>query len=161
MLIENSGADEQLKMEAKARKILKKKLYNNIRYYSVELSTSLSGTGYQLPIWLAHLMPFVQDGDILNFGYLSSDGADFWHAKPDMVNAFNSFMKLLGRPNARIMFPLEYWTKGDVIKELKKLKLLKYTWTCGDPQAGKPCGKCMKCISIKRWTAFPDKGKDT
>lgn len=155
------GMHEQQMAEKRARAILKKKLPNNIRYFTVEIKSSMASHNYQLPIWLSSICMYIQNGDNVNFGYLSSDGADFWAKKPEMEQAFYATMRLYDRTKATISFPLQYWTKGEVIRDLKKLKLLKYTWTCGDPKKGKACGKCMKCISLKRWSKFPSKGKIT
>ena len=146
--------------EYKARKILRTKLPKNIKYYVINVDTELHGINWQMPYWLAFISPFMKNDDLLSMAYLSSDGKDFWQKRQSLIDTFWNFMGL-NSLNAKIDFPFELKTKGYVIKELKKLKLLKYCWTCGEPKKGKPCGKCMKCISLKRWTAYPDSGVET
>ena len=157
---DNASGDSQQKCEARARKELKKHLPKNIRYETIEIKHSLQNWTWQMPLWLSYSMPVIFEGDTLMMAYLSSDGADFWAKRKELEEAFKATIKIFGH-DAEIKFPLEYKTKGDIIKGLKKLKLLKYCWTCGDPKKGKACGKCMKCISLKRWTEYPDKGTMT
>ena len=157
--INNNNAQERA--EAKARKQLKKQLrLSNIKYHTISIDYTNTTENFQMIYWLSTLMPVLSDGDELSMAYLSSDGVDFFACKPQFETAFHSFMKLRGI-SCTLSFPFMYKTKGYVIKELKNAKLLKYVWTCGDPKKGKACGKCMKCISIKRWTAYPDRGVNT
>ena len=150
---------EQSKEESKARGKLKKLLPKNIKYHNIEVNTTLSHQSWQMPIWLAYAIPHIQNEDTLFLAYLSSDGFTFWEPKTNLENAFNSHMKLLGRPDSKIEFPFECMNKGNVIKRLKGLKLLKHCWYCGSPKNKKTCGKCMKCMSMKRWGKFPDDGE--
>ena len=146
--------------EYKARKILREKLPKNIKYYTIMIDTELNGVDWQMPYWLSFIAPFMKNDDLLSLAYLSSDGKDFWLKRQNLIDSFWNLMQLSSL-NATIDFPFERKTKGYVIKELTKLKLLKYVWTCGEPKNGKACGKCMKCISLKRWTAYPDSGVET
>lgn len=148
----------QAKEEKKTRRELKKKLPKNIKYHEVEVKTTFSSGTWQMPIWLGYLVPHINDKDVVSIGYLSSDGYDFWHSRENLLNAFKSHMKLMGHNKAELVFPFEANSKGWVIDRLKKIKLLRSCWYCGNPKKGKPCGKCMKCISFKRWSKFPEKG---
>jgi len=146
------------KQESLARKKLKKKIpFKNIKYHEINIDYNYIDETWTMPIWLCHSIMSIKKDDNLNFSYLSSDGADFWVKRQELINAFNSIMKLRGN-TATISFPFEYKTKGYVIEQLKRLKLIKDCWTCGNPKNGKPCNKCMKCISLKRWSAYPEKG---
>lgn len=148
---------KQGKMEEKARSKLKKILPKNIRYHSVTVKQTLIGNTWQMPYWLCYLTPNLSNGDVVKMAYLSSDGSDFWDKKNDLINAFNSIMKLMGK-DAKLEFPYQYSSKGDVIAGCIAGKILKYVWWCGEPKNNKPCGKCMKCISVKRWKKYPQKG---
>ena len=151
--------DARLRQERKAKKKLLKRLPNRIDYKEIDIKTDLKIITWQMPVWLSHVLPYVEDGDHLNMGYLSSDGFSFFSSRENFKTAFDAMMKLQGKKETKIIFPLEGWTKGDVIKDLKKAKLLKDCWYCGTPKKGKPCGKCMKCISVKRWRKFPETGE--
>ena len=158
----HTNTTAQATCERKARKVLKKKLWNkNITYHEISIDNDFTNESNQMPIWLVNAIMCMRDGDELNMGYLSSDGADFWDRKVKLLNVFDAFVKFRGLKDATIRFPLQYLTKGDVITNLKKKKLLKYCWCCGQPNKGKPCGKCMKCISLKRWKKYPEHGIDT
>lgn len=155
----------QRKAEALARKRikqeLKKRKINNIQYCDVKVDSNFRTEGHQMKLWLSYVAPSMDDKDNLLMSYLSSDGADFFAEKNKMEKAFKALMRFRGI-KADLSFPYQYWTKGGVIKELKKNKLIKLVSYCGDPKKDlKPCGKCMKCMSVKRWTKFGDKGKPT
>lgn len=154
----NVGYD-RLKQEKKAKKELLKRLASRVDYKEINVKTDLKIITWQMPIWLSHVLPYLKDGDTLNMGYLSSDGFTFFSSRENFKTAFDAMMKLQGKKDTKIIFPLEGWTKGDVIKDLKKARLLKYCWYCGIPKKGRPCGKCMKCISVKRWGKFPETGE--
>lgn len=152
------GNPTQTKAEKKARKELLKELPPNIKYHEVEVKTTFSGSTWQMPIWLGYLVPHINNKDVVSMGYLSSDGYDFWYNRQKLLNAFDSHMKLMGHTEAKLEFPFEAQTKGWVIDQLKKAKLLRKCWYCGRPKNGKPCEKCMKCISFKRWSKYPEIG---
>jgi len=163
-IIDKANTHYAFEQEAKARvKILKELKYlKNIQYFEITVNTSLSEGNWTLPLWLCYIAPIISDKDIVKFAYLSSDGIDFFDKRDIMIKTFTSIMELRGI-SANIEFPYQYKTKGYVIEELKKLKrLYRLTYFCGDPsKKGKPCGKCMKCMSVKRWTKYPDKGVNT
>ena len=145
----------------KIKKELKKRKLNNIQYYDVNVDSGFRSDGHQMKLWLSYVAPSLDNKDNLLMSYLSSDGSDFFDDKAKMEKAFKALMRFRGI-KADLSFPYQHWTKGGVIKELKKNKLIKLTSYCGDPKKNlKPCGKCMKCMSVKRWTKFGDKGKST
>ncbi len=157
--VPNFSNKGQVKNEKKHRKqLLEKMKLSNIDHHEINVSSNINiEESWQMPLWLSVVLPYVRDGDVVNMAYISSDGFDFWHNKAKLITAFNAFMRLSGK-KAKLRFPLQAYTKGHVIKELKKLKLLRDCWYCGSPKKGKPCGKCMKCLSVKRWTKYPESG---
>lgn len=152
----------QNKMELIARKKIKKKLkkFKNILYHEIKINSEINNEGWQMPIWLSAVLLSVRNKDNVNIAYLDSDGRHFWDGKQRLIDAFFAFLKLRNI-DASIKFPYEYYNKGYVIKELKKLKLFDDCWYCGKPNKRKPCGKCMKCFDVKRWGKFPDEGEHT
>jgi len=156
-IVSDTVGKVRLDMEKQVKKEYLKKFGKRIDYREIKVDSQMGARTWQMPIWLCHVAPYINDNDEINLGYLSSDGYDFWNSKEKLVKAFNSLMDLQMK-KAQINFPLQYWTKGDVIKDLKKRKIYGLTWYCGMPKKGKPCGKCMKCISVKRWSKYPDSG---
>lgn len=149
-----SNARKKIKQELKKRKI------NNIQYYDVKVDSNFRSETHQMKLWLSYVAPSIDINDVLHMSYISSDGIDFFNDKSKMEKAFKALMRFRGI-KADLSFPLQYWNKGGIIKELKKSKLIKLTSYCGDPKKNlEPCGKCMKCMSVKRWTRFGDKGKN-
>lgn len=157
-VVTQAGSDKQRVLEKKARRVLLKVLPKNIRHHEVKVDSTIRHQTWQMPIWLSYLIPHVADEDIVSLAYLASDGYSFWNPRQKMLDAFNAHMRLMGNDKAVLEFPLEGVTKGYVIQSLKKAKLLSKCWYCGEPKKGKPCGKCMKCMSYKRWKKFPETG---
>jgi len=158
-------SETQRRAEAKARKRIKqefkKRKINNIVYYDININNNLRKESHQMKLWLSYIIPCLENKDILHMSYLSSDGVDFFENKNNMKRAFSSMMKFRGI-KAELNFPYEYWTKGNVIRDLKKAKLTRFVNYCGEPRKDlKPCGKCMKCMSVKRWTKYGKSGKPT
>lgn len=152
------NSENQKKSEIKSRKLiktdLKKRGITNISYHDIDVRTNFNTETQQAPLWFNYVMPNIKDGDELHMSYLSSDGWDFFYYKPLLENAFDSICKLRGI-KATLHFPYVNWLKGEIIKDLKKFKLYKYTSYCGDPKNNlKPCGKCIKCQSVKRWQNY-------
>jgi len=155
----------QAKAEKKARERIKKELRRrkiaNIQYHDIEVKSDIVTEGFQMRMWLSYVIPSLKDGDKLNMAYLSSDGANFFTTKPDLQNAFEAMMKLR-EIKCDLNFIYQHWTKGDIIDKIKKVKLMKFTSYCGQPKKDlSPCGKCMKCLSVKRWKREPKTGIST
>lgn len=159
-ILTEAGSTKQRSQEKKARRKLLKVLPKNIKHHEVKVDSTIRHQTWQMPIWLSYLIPHVGSDDIVSIGYLASDGYTFWGLREKLLTAFNSHMKLMGNNKAVLEFPYESFTKGWVIKELRKAKLLSKCWYCGEPKKGKPCGKCMKCMSYKRWSKFPETGNN-
>lgn len=46
----------------------------------------------------------------------------------------------------RVLTPLIYYSKDDVVKQARKLGVpIELTWSCYLPQNGEPCGLCLAC----------------
>ncbi len=164
-VIGHSFGQYQQKAEKKAREAVKKEFkrrkITNIQYHNIEVKSDFVNESFQMRFWLSYVVPNLKDGDKLNMAYLSSDGVNFFGTKPNLENAFEAMMKLRDI-KCELNFIYQYWTKGDIIDKLKKTKLLKITSYCGQPKKDlSPCGKCMKCVSVKRWTKFPNSGIST
>ena len=105
------------------------------------------GDGLVQPLlWVCGILPFLSDGDELNFGYIKDDC--FWHYKELFIDGIASLLKLK-HTGIDVKFPLEWKSKSHVIRKLKRQKIYKYTWYCEEPKDGKSCGVCTKCISVK------------
>jgi len=159
-VINKDVAGDRLKQEKKAKIKLLKRLGDRVDYKEINITSDLTAITWQMPIWLSHVLPYLKDGDHLSMGYLSSDGYSFFSARENFKKAFDATMVLQGKKDTELVFPLEGWTKGNVIRDLKKNRLLKDCWYCGKPKKGRPCGKCMKCVSVKRWGRYPETGED-
>lgn len=157
--------NNQIKSEKRARKAIKKELkkrkITNIQYHDINVQSDFRYETQQAPLWFTYVMPVIKEGDQLNMAYLGSDGYSFFYFNPLLGDAFKTICKLRGI-KAEINFLYQAWSKGDIIKKLKKAKLYRITSYCGQPKKNlSPCGKCMKCISVKRWSAYPDSGIST
>lgn len=152
------NSNKQIKSEYIARKKIKtefkKRKISNVQFHEINVSSTLNRENRQAPIWFNYVMPSISDGDILYMAYLSSDGFDFFHYKPLLEDSFKSISKLRDI-NATLEFPFMQLPKGDIINSLKKNRLLRLTSYCGQPNQNlTPCGKCMKCMSVKRWSNY-------
>lgn len=152
---------DYFKAERQARKVLKPLLPKNVQFFEVTVYNPMRSDLWTLPLWICNILLGVNDKDSLHIAYLSTDGFDFFHGRAKVEKIFNEVMSLRGI-DASLEFDYENITKGYVIQELKRFKLLRFTSYCGQPKKNlKPCGKCMKCLSVKRWTKYPDKGIET
>lgn len=86
----------------------------------------------------------------LIYGANSIDYSGYPDCRPEFVNAMEKALKLgtkQGTENGfRIIVPLQYLTKGEIIRMGKSLHVpYQYTWSCyrGGKKA---CGKCDSCI---------------
>lgn len=54
----------------------------------------------------------------------------------------------VGNRAVRIENPLKTMTKADLIERLPP-ELMRLTWWCRKPRAGKPCGRCITCVKVQ------------
>ena len=98
----------------------------------------------QPQLWLGTAAMYLEDGEDLAFGYIRTD--DFWHKKQAFDYVFTYTKEILGLTNSNLLFPLEWHTKSEVVKELHEQGLLKYCWTCEMPNNDSTaCGGCTPC----------------
>ena len=119
--------------------------------------------GLQQPLfWLAAAIPALHQNEDLITGYIKSD--DLFHHKSEFVEAFNQLILLSGGGSSKLLFPLEWSTKCDIIKYLRGTNnhngecLLDLCWWCektnynlkpkDDPE---PCGCCPSCLTHNIW----------
>lgn len=94
-------------------------------------------------IWLLHAAMCLSADEDLYAGYIRTD--DIWHRREQLYGAFG-WLQAMTEKTGRLLCPLEWMRKGEVIQELERLRLLKDTWHCEDPtDKHKPCGKCASC----------------
>jgi len=99
-------------------------------------------------VWLSTIVQVVQDGDRVLMGYIRDDC--FWHNRHLFEKAFHSLCRLKG-VDVKLEYPLEWEEKVGVLRRLKRGKVPDSCWfSCEKTKNGKPCGKCSKCLEIKR-----------
>jgi len=139
------------KEQAQARKNILKEfkrrglhvVHSTVRVKTTGLFSVKGGGNTQAVLWLGLAVPYLFKDEDLYAGYIRGD--DYWHYEGWLQEAFKN-LKHAKYLKGRLRTPLEWLTKGEVIKELKQKKLLRLTWYCENPKKnGKPCGKCHSC----------------
>lgn len=108
----------------------------------------------QPALWLLHAAQYLEAKEDLYVGYIRTD--DIWHHKHDLIAAFDALQRMANR-TGKLVFPLEWYTKQDVIKNLKLAKIYQYTWYCESPRDGKKCNGVHKCHSCDEHDAALDR----
>jgi len=105
---------------------------------------------YGLPqqhFWFLMSVFYTKKNDKVYFGYIRED--DWWHIEKHYTNA-HYYLKLCRDRDAKFVYPLEWISKEEVVRNLKKEDLLDLCWVCDSPKKiGVPCGKCKKCLELK------------
>lgn len=81
----------------------------------------------------------------MHVGWIRSD--DIWHHGAEARAVFDSVQRLTGR-TGKLVAPLEWNRKADVLEELATTGLLPFTWTCEhtpSATATRGCGTCRPC----------------
>lgn len=87
-------------------------------------------SGIQSRLW-ASLFPLVcKDEDKAYFGCIRTD--DFWHYDNEFKKTFEQNCKFQNDKKVELKFPLEWYFKKDVIKELKRVGYLDLAIHSGD-----------------------------
>lgn len=112
-------------------------------------SNSRSEVG-QAILWFSTILPYLQDGDRVHLGYIRDD--TFWHYKGAFLAALEAVGRF-GEFKVEPVFDLEWATKIEVVRELRKFKIKpEHVWTCESPVSTKKaiyeCGACSKCKSL-------------
>lgn len=147
---------EQLKVqnEVQARYLehAKKKGYH-IKHEKVSVQGDFlmhadSKNGMAQPLlWFAYLLSCAEDSDVIHLGYIKGDS--FWHNRSVFENAFNSLCILKG-VKATLNYPCEWDEKVTILEKLKKANVPNNCWwSCDQPEDGKACKVCGKCLAIK------------
>lgn len=83
---------------------------------------------------------------VVCFGYLEGDS--IWHNIHEFKEIFYNMVKIQGSNN-KVLFPLEYVGKLEVLKYLRENDLLDLTWYCESPTKEEtPCGTCTSCKRV-------------
>lgn len=122
------------------------------RYLHLHSEVTISHSGYrevekgdglsQPAIWLTHALNYLKVEEDLYAGYIQSD--DFWHRFDGFEMATKGLFQMIGK-KGKVYFPLQWFSKAEVIKDLEKAKILNLCWYCESPKSGKPCGNCPPC----------------
>lgn len=145
----------------KARKALAEKFRRsglNINYLDVTVEQSAkswrtenflgSCDNPQALLWLTVAANYLERDEDLYSGYIRTD--DYWHSANRYQAAFEALQAVAGR-TGRLVHPLEWETKADVIRSTKELQLHDLCWWCEKsnlkPKRGTyaPCGVCKSC----------------
>jgi len=94
-------------------------------------------------VWYSNIFPYLQNDDIIYLGYIRGD--DMWHHKTEIDNIVY-YVKQLMYLNVKFKYPLEWVSKAEVYKGLKRFMLDQFVWTCETPlENGHPCHTCNPC----------------
>ena len=141
---------EERQARKKIRKVFKKRGLP-IEYAEVTIKhagdfAALNSGITQPVIWIMTAITYLHNKEDLVTGYIRTD--DAFHYRIQLVNTFIGARDLAGK-NGDIKFPLEWWKKSEVIKELQKEKLISLVWWCETPEKGRPCGRCTPCTTME------------
>lgn len=95
-------------------------------------------------LWLLHASLYLDESEDLYAGYVRCD--DFWHLSGWIFQAFNA-IQAMTRRTGKLLMPLEWVTKSEVIEQLRAARLLRATWSCEIPKNGRECKKCKPCLA--------------
>lgn len=100
------------------------------------------GFSLQPSIWISEAMRYLSENEDLYVGYIKTDCV--WHKMHELRSAFEWLQKLSGKTGT-LKTPLEWCSKCEVLKELKKDKdIFDKTWWC-EYNNESPCGVCEPC----------------
>lgn len=113
-------------------------------------------------LWLAVAQSYLLDDEDLYLGYVKGD--DVWHHFSELKQAFAGMQGLAGK-TGRLLTPLEWDRKADVIARIRRAKLYRHCWYCegsnwrGD-EPKEPCGVCVPCRTHRaaRWVLRQEGG---
>jgi hypothetical protein len=131
------------------RPLLQKKFKNNFVCGEIEISQNglfidSYGGIVQPPLWLLHASLYLDRDEDLYAGYIRGD--DLWHHRDQLYEAFSVIQSFTGR-TGRLLLPLEWVTKAEIIVRLKRARLLKHTWYCELSKDGRCCRQCPSCYA--------------
>jgi len=124
--------------------ILRKKFEFNHGEISISqdaIELSANGGIIQPMMWILQASQYLEANEDLYVGYIKGD--DIWHYRSSLFNAFQHVQEFTHR-TGKLILPLEWVSKAEVLYRLQDLKLLKHTWYCEFSDTAK-CGKCPSC----------------
>jgi hypothetical protein len=113
------------------------------------------------PLWIGNGVSLLGDDDDLYAGYVLGDSA--LKSRDALIKMFDAAQRL-GRKHGRLILPLEYTPKRDVLRRLDEAGLGGLTWTCEKPVSGNACGTCGPCTTLaavrgEGWRALSESGE--
>jgi len=87
----------------------------------------------------------------LFIGVNALDYSGYPDCRPAFIAAFEALANIATAAGDKggafkVHTPLAEMTKADIVREAARLRVdLSQTWSCYDPQAGRPCGACDSC----------------
>lgn len=114
----------------------------------------LGSNGLSQPIlWVCNLIPFIDSGSRIYFGYISDDEAiPYLHINQDVVDLFIKYRDL---HDVKIEYPLKFWSKRLILTKVFKdtdnpihNAMLKYCTTCENLLENDYCGDCVPCKNL-------------
>jgi 7-cyano-7-deazaguanine synthase in queuosine biosynthesis len=110
----------------------------------------------QPQLWIGNAVSLLGENDDLYAGYVGGDSA---LRKRDALYRMFDAAQTLGRKRGRLILPLEYVRKVDVLRRLDEGGLAGLTWTCERPTRfmgqGLACGGCDPCTVLAKARANP------
>lgn len=143
------------KQQYRARKAIWKKLKSRgYKFQWSEVSIQTKGMFYpvygahlvQPGIWIPQAILYLAQKEDLLTGWTA--GGDVFHYMYWIRSSFAYHMDTIGK-EGKLISPLEFTPKCEVIQRLKKAKLMSLPWTCEDSKTFVPCQKCKPCLDLK------------
>jgi Queuosine biosynthesis protein QueC len=139
-----ANGPQQKAARDKLRKRLK--VFGNFEHTEVAVTKTgpdITPSGIpQAAMWLLHAALYLERSEDLYVGYVRGD--DVWHKIAWLYQAFASIQGLTEK-TGKLILPLEWADKSEVIDRLDKLKLLSGTWHCEKPKGNRACYACRSC----------------
>lgn len=116
----------------------------------------------QAAMWVSQVIPLIMDQSILVCGYIKGDDFFTYDIFNNWAKVFIGLTHLYGK-NVTPYFPLRYVPKEDIIEDLNREGILRYTWHCENPNVdGTVCNYCDPCKKFKMtdlWLKDRDYGR--
>lgn len=96
----------------------------------------------QPALWLVLAVPYLKKDEDLFVGWVQHD--DIWHKLAWVHGAFTHLQGIVEN-TGKLISPLEWVTKEQVLQQLKDQEYLDDCWCCESPKGFKECGECHPC----------------
>lgn len=144
---QQAGYAENHQARQRLLPILRKKfdfIHGEISVSQDNIELDSNGGMAQPMMWLLQAVQCLGTNEDLYAGYVRGD--DIWHYRASLIYAFQYVQEFTHR-TGKLILPLEWISKGEVLHRLQELRLLKHTWHCEIPKDGKRCKKCPSCTT--------------